>query len=165
MCTNRVLVRAATESPLTQSERAALRDVITERLNQEGPADKDRTEWKNFWNARVCAARKHDGLLALEEARTGGGRNPVCPLSDVEARILSIVGTDSSRGCGGLRPRQAIPPSSERSPPLPVELIMEQQDDSLMASREEPAEPGSQAGPSPDGPTDAGSPPAASCSE
>ncbi|CAN7947092.1 unnamed protein product [Ixodes hexagonus] len=165
MCENRVLVRAATESKLTQSERAALWDVITKRLNQEGPADNDRTEWKHFWNARVCAARKHDGLLALEAARTGGGRNSVVPLSDVEARILSIVGTDSSRGCGGLRPRQAIPPESLLQTPLPVELIMEQQDDSLMASREEPAKPGSQAGPSPDEPTDAGGPPAACCSQ
>ncbi|CAN7950271.1 unnamed protein product, partial [Ixodes hexagonus] len=138
MCENRVLVRAATESTLTQSERTVLWDVITERLNQEVPADTDCAEWKNFWNARVCAASKHDGLLALEAARTGGGRNSVAPLSDAEARILSIVGTGSSRGCGGLRPRQAIPPSSERSPPLPAELIMEKQDDSLMASREEP---------------------------
>ncbi|CAN7950657.1 unnamed protein product [Ixodes pacificus] len=72
MFSNRVLVRAATESTLTTAERTALWDVITGRLNAEGPAWKERVEGKNLWNARVCAARKHDGLLAVEAARTGG---------------------------------------------------------------------------------------------
>ncbi|KAG0438400.1 hypothetical protein HPB47_017028 [Ixodes persulcatus] len=112
---NRVLVRAATESTLTTAERTALWDVITGRLNAEGPAWKERVEWKNLWNARVCAARKHDGLLAVEAARTGGGANPVGPLNEVETRILAIVGRDSSRGCGGLRPRQSLLSSSEAS--------------------------------------------------
>ncbi|KAG0418611.1 hypothetical protein HPB47_004705 [Ixodes persulcatus] len=91
MFSNRVLVRAATESTLTTAERTALWDVITGRLNAEGPAWKERVEWKNLWNARVCSARKHDGLLAVEAARTGGGANPVCPLNEVETRILAIV--------------------------------------------------------------------------
>ncbi|KAG0424872.1 hypothetical protein HPB47_027939 [Ixodes persulcatus] len=155
MFSNRVLVRAATESTLTTAERTALWDVITGRLNAEGPAWKERVEWKNLWNARVCAARKHDGLLAVEAARTGGGANPVGPLNEVETRILAIVGRDSSRGCGGLRPRQSLPSSSEASPPLPAELLY--QEESLGAPPEVPLQPASQPAPS------GGGQPAADC--
>ncbi|CAN8008683.1 unnamed protein product, partial [Ixodes pacificus] len=146
MFSNRVLVRAATESTLTTAERTALWDVITGRLNAEGPAWKERVEWKNLWNARVCAVRKHDGLLAVEAARTGGGANPVGPLNEVETRILAIVGRDSSRGCGGLRPRQSLPSSSEASPPLPAELLY--QEESLGAPPEVPLQSASQPAPS-----------------
>ncbi|KAM7302089.1 hypothetical protein ISCGN_017606 [Ixodes scapularis] len=157
MFANRVLVRAATESTLTTAERTALWDVITGRLNAEGPAFKERVEWKNFWNARVCSARKHDGLLAVEAARTGGGPNPVGPLNEVESRILAIVGRDSSRGCGGLRPRQSLPPSSEASPPLPAELLY--LEESLGVPPEEPLQPASEPAASGAGP------PAVDCGE
>ncbi|EEC19928.1 hypothetical protein IscW_ISCW015077 [Ixodes scapularis] len=63
----------------------------------------------------MCSAWKHDGLLAVEAARTGGGANPVGPLNEVETRILAIFGRGSSRGCSGLHPRQSLPLSSEAS--------------------------------------------------
>ncbi|KAM7309474.1 hypothetical protein ISCGN_013105 [Ixodes scapularis] len=127
MFSNRVLVRAATESTLTTAERTALWDVITGRLNAEGPAWKERVEWKNLWNARVCSARKHDGLLAVEAARTGGGANP------------------------------SLPSSSEASPPLPAELLY--QEEGLGTPPEVPLQPASQPAPS------GGGQPAADCGE
>ncbi|KAG0445272.1 hypothetical protein HPB47_017512 [Ixodes persulcatus] len=100
---NPVLVRAATDSPLSKEERTALWDIIVQELNVEGPSVKSLAEWKAFWNARVCAARRRDLDLSGATQRTGGGVNPVPPLSAEEERILSLVGTDSSRGCGGRR--------------------------------------------------------------
>ncbi|KAM7306228.1 hypothetical protein ISCGN_009965 [Ixodes scapularis] len=102
-------------------------------------------------------ALKHNRLLAVEAARTGGGPNPVGPLNEVESRILAIVGRDSSRGCGGLRPRQSLPPSSEASPPLPAELLY--LEESLGVPPEEPLQPASEPAASGAGP------PAVDCGE
>ncbi|KAM7308392.1 hypothetical protein ISCGN_012026 [Ixodes scapularis] len=75
MFANQVLVQAATVSLLTTAERTALWDVITGRLNVEGPAWKEQVEWKNLWNVHVCSAHKHNGLLVVEAAQMGSGAN------------------------------------------------------------------------------------------
>ncbi|CAN7946301.1 unnamed protein product [Ixodes hexagonus] len=112
---NPVLVRAATDSPLSKEDRTALWDIIVNDLNALGPSIKSRAEWKSYWNARVCAARRRDLELSGAIQRTGGGVNPVPPLSTEEERILSLVGTDSSRGCGGRR----LAPVASRPTPEP----------------------------------------------
>ncbi|CAN7987248.1 unnamed protein product [Ixodes hexagonus] len=103
---NQVLVRAATDSPLTKPERDALWDGIVKDLNAQGPAIKSRAEWKTYWNSRVCNARSRDSDVSCATRQTGGGVNNVPPLSAEDERIVSLVGTDSSRGCGGRR----VPP-------------------------------------------------------
>ncbi|KAG0439887.1 hypothetical protein HPB47_016481 [Ixodes persulcatus] len=73
---NPVLVRAATDSPLSKEERTALWDIIVRELNVEGSSVKSRAEWKAFWNARVCAARRRDLDLSGAIQRTGGVSTP-----------------------------------------------------------------------------------------
>ncbi|KAM7292587.1 translation initiation factor IF-2 [Ixodes scapularis] len=100
---NPALVRAATDSPLTQDERKVLWDVAVSDLNAQGPAVKTRAEWKGYWNSRVYAARGRDRDATTSARQTGGGANQVPPLNAEEEKILALVGTDSSRGCGGRR--------------------------------------------------------------
>ncbi|KAG0429018.1 hypothetical protein HPB47_024018 [Ixodes persulcatus] len=78
---NPVLVRAATDSPLSKEDRTALWDIIVRELNVEGPSVKSRAEWKAFWNARVCAARRRDLDLSGATQRTGGAprKKEYCP--------------------------------------------------------------------------------------
>ncbi|KAM7298705.1 hypothetical protein ISCGN_019279 [Ixodes scapularis] len=130
---NPVLVRAATDSPLSKEEPTALWDIIVRELNVEGPSVKSRAEWKAFWNARVCAARRRDLDLSGATQRTGGGVNPVPPLSAEEEGILSLVGTDSSRGCGGRRLAPVAPRTTPQPDPSP-------QADPTAAATDSPAE-------------------------
>ncbi|CAN7999879.1 unnamed protein product [Ixodes pacificus] len=103
LAANPALVRAATDSPLTKEERNALWDTVVSDLNAQGPAIKSRAEWKAHWNGRVCAARRRDSDIYCATRQTGGGVNPVPPLNAEEEKVLALVGTDSSRGCGGRR--------------------------------------------------------------
>ncbi|KAM7308629.1 translation initiation factor IF-2 [Ixodes scapularis] len=100
---NPALVRAAPDSPLAQDKRKVLWDVVVSDLNAQGPAVKTRAEWKGYWNSRVYAARGRDRDATTSARQTGGGANQVPPLSAEEEKILALVGTDSSRGCGGRR--------------------------------------------------------------
>ncbi|CAN7945453.1 unnamed protein product [Ixodes hexagonus] len=119
MSAHPALVRAATNSPMSQLERNALWDTVVEELNAHGPAVKTRAEWKSFWNPRVCKARARDRDLSCATGQTGGGVNPVPPLNAEEEKILALVGRDSSQGCGGRRlaPTAAAAVSVLNDPP------------------------------------------------
>lgn len=93
------LVRAATDGSMTPQQKAAKWGEIAADLNAVGRPfgpEKDWKAWRAYWNSKLCDARKRDAELAAAVRQTGGGKNPVPPLTPEEERIISLAGTDAS---------------------------------------------------------------------
>ncbi|KAG0410821.1 hypothetical protein HPB47_012056, partial [Ixodes persulcatus] len=97
------LAGACTEltAEFTRNRRTLLWAELVRRLNSQGPANKTRAEWQQFWSAKVRVAKGKTGILSEEGRGTGGGLPRGSPLTPKEERILGILGVDTIQGCGG----------------------------------------------------------------
>ncbi|KAG0434237.1 hypothetical protein HPB47_019247 [Ixodes persulcatus] len=97
------LARACTEltAEFTRDRRTLWWAELVRRLNSQGPANKTRAEWQQFWGAKVRVAKSKAGILNEDGRGTGGGPPRGSPLTPEEERILGILGVDTVQGCGG----------------------------------------------------------------
>ncbi|KAM7313900.1 uncharacterized protein ISCGN_003687 [Ixodes scapularis] len=129
MCEHSSLARNATDlsAALTRDDKRRLWEQLALRLNALGPPTKSDKQWKEHWSRRVMKARKRAAQLNETARRTGGGSSTVRPLASSLARILTLVGTDSTLGAPGVRvpdepgDQQERPSSSRRQ--MAAELV------------------------------------------
>lgn len=107
------LVRVGTNESMTSQQKGAKwgdcggprhRRTPPDAVGRPFGPEKNWKAWRTYWNSKVCDARKRNAELAAAVRQTGGGKNPVPPLTPEEERIISLAGTGASRGNGGFRP-------------------------------------------------------------
>ncbi|KAG0443684.1 hypothetical protein HPB47_014641 [Ixodes persulcatus] len=93
------LARACTEltAEFTRDRRTLWWAELVRRHNSQGPANKTRAEWQQFWGAKVIVAKSKAGILSEDGRGTGGGPPRGSPLTPEEERILGILGGHSPR--------------------------------------------------------------------
>ncbi|KAM7315074.1 hypothetical protein ISCGN_004857 [Ixodes scapularis] len=112
------LVNAATNlgPGETFEPRRSLWRSLAALLNGAGRPQRDVRGWKKYWCERKKHAKDRARHVELDAQRTGGGKTIVRPLTDLEARIASLLGLNAIRGSAAHA--LPLPDAEDAGPPV-----------------------------------------------
>jgi len=73
-------------------------ETLTNAVNAQPGAKKDKEGWQKTWADLRRQTRKRAADIIKDIRKTGGGESSVPPLSDIENRVIALVGETSATG-------------------------------------------------------------------